>query len=60
MIFAGGFLSSMKQRENESVRINEKVLEECRCIAQWEGRTISGLIERLLLQALNNERKMVK
>ena len=50
----------MKQRENESVRINEKVLEECRCIAQWEGRTISGLIERLLLQALNNERKMVK
>jgi hypothetical protein len=54
------FLSAMKQRENESVRISKKVLEQCRRIARREGRTISGLIERLLLQALNNERRTAK
>jgi hypothetical protein len=49
------FLSARKQRENESVRINKKVLEQCRRIAQREGRTISGLIERLLLRENNSE-----
>jgi len=45
------------KNETESVKIDKEVLAKCRRIARREGRTLSGLIRVLLMQALSTDRR---
>jgi hypothetical protein len=55
-VIYSGRISTVKN-ETESVKIDKEVLAKCRRIARREGRTLSGLIRVLLMQALSTDRR---
>lgn len=44
-----------KQDDAESVKIGKKIMKNIRRVADKEGRTIKGQVERFLMQGLNQE-----